>query len=387
MNLRWSVLPLALLIFGCSSSSVKFMVNAESFLHDELFPSHHSIKIETEEEVFALSDEMKSFVDNNVIHERTPVAQIKTLSHGIFQNSDIGIRYQNDANTIAADTFANGTANCLSLTIMTYALADYAGLGVEFQQVNVPEFWIRRDGASILNRHINLKLYYKGRDVETLFTRQAYTVDFNDVSGTTDFSKSGISKARVLSLFYNNKGVDYFLIEDFDSAYAYFKKGIYVDPSLSDSYTNLGVLYRRLGEDEKAELVYHQALAIAPEDNTTLENLATLFRATDRQVDADEIERQLRSKRRTNPYYHYLLGQQALERKQLNKARMHFSRAINLHDKNHEFYYAMARTMFLLGEKKASERYMNLALRYSESKSDELRYQYKLDSYSQLDKR
>lgn len=384
MSLRWSVLLLALLVVGCASSPNKFTVSAESFLHDELFPNHHAAKIETTEEIFALSDEMKSFINDNVIRERTPVAQIKTLSRGIFEHSDIGILYQNDANTIAAETFANGTANCLSLTIMTYALADYAGFGVNFQQVNVPEFWIRREGASILNRHINLKLYYKGRDAETLFRRQAYTVDFNNVSGTSYFSKSGISKARVLSLFYNNKGVDYFLAEDFDTAYAYFKKGIYTDASLSDSYTNLGVLYRRVGHDDKAEQIYNQALAIAPGDNTTLENLATLYRATNRLEDADTIERELRSKRRTNPYYHFLLGQQAFEIQDLNKARMHFSRAINLHDKNHEFYYAMARTMFLLGEKKASERYMNLALRYSESEADELRYQYKLNGYSQL---
>ena len=93
------------------------------------------------------------------------------------------------------------------------------------------------------------------------------------------------------------------------------------------------------------------------------------------------------AERRANPYYHFLLGEQAIEQRDLNKSESHFTQAIKLHSRNHEFYFAMARTMFLMGNNKASQRYMNLALRYSESESDELRYQYKLNSYSQLDKR
>ncbi|MEL0067764.1 MAG: tetratricopeptide repeat protein [Gammaproteobacteria bacterium] len=387
MSFRMSALLLTFLVWGCSTTPSRVTSDVEQYLHDDLFPNHLSAQIETSEDVFALSEEMKLFISEHVMRQRSPVAQLKTLSRGIFEHSDIGIMYQNDANTVAAETFANGTANCLSLTIMTYALADHAGFGVDFQQVNVPEFWIRRQGSSILNRHINLKLYQKGRDLDTLFRKQAYTIDFNQVSGTSYFSKNLISKPRVLSLFYNNKGVDYLLVNDFDTAYAYFKKGIMTDPLLSDSYTNLGVLYRKVGQDEWAEKIYQKALTMSPGDNTTLENLSTLYRATDRASEAEQIDRVLMAERRANPYYHFLLGEQALEQRDLNKAESHFTQAIKLHSRNHEFYFAMARTMFLMGNNKASQRYMNLALRYSESESDELRYQYKLNSYSQLDKR
>ena len=382
------LLFLALTILaGCQSHTPVITTDLNQYLRDDLFPNHHTLKLETMDEVFALSEEMKNFVNGHVLRKDTSVEQIRTLAKGIFDHADLSMVYQNDANTIASETFANGAANCLSLTIMTYALAQYADFGVSFQQVDVPELWVRRDGTSMLNRHINLKLFQKRGGTVIVVTKKDFTVDFNQVSGSKYFPKRVITKQRVMAMFYNNKGVDHLIDNDFEQAYAYFKKGMQYDPTLVDNYTNLGVLYRKLGYLQDAEKNYNFALKISPDDGTTLENLASLYRKTDRLHEADKIERDLRDKRRSNPYYHYLLGQQAFERNELADARGHFRRAITLYDKNHEFHFAMATTLYLLGEKEASQKYMSLAHRYSESKSDELRYQYKLDSYSQLDKR
>ena len=187
-------------------------------------------------------------------------------------------------------------------------------------------------------------------------------------------------------MFYNNKGVDAFLANDRTTAYAYFKQGILTDPSLVDNYTILGLLYRRMGRNDWAEENYQVALKIYPDDGTTLENLAALYRMTNRVAEADRIKRDLRSRRYNNPYYHYLLGEEALEIHDLRLARKHFRQAISLQEKNHEFYFALAKTLYLLGEKDSSKHYMKLAKKYSDSKSEEIRYQYKLNTISQLDK-
>ena len=46
--------------------------------------------------------------------------------------------YRNSANTTANTTFNNRAANCLSLSIMTYALAEHVGLNATFYEVEIP---------------------------------------------------------------------------------------------------------------------------------------------------------------------------------------------------------------------------------------------------------
>ncbi|NNJ73417.1 MAG: tetratricopeptide repeat protein [Enterobacterales bacterium] len=359
-------------------------INTSSYLHDELFPSHLSVVVETGEQVFAINDDMKKFVNRRVKTMETKSGQIRELAEGIFRRSNTDLLYQNDANTVATETFANQAANCLSLTIMTYALADYAGFGVSFQQVMIPELWVRRDSTSLLNRHVNLKLFEKPNASVVVVNRHDFEVDFNILERKRRYPKRIITKERVLAMFYNNKGVDALIDENHDMAYAYFKKGILTDAYLVDNYTNLGIMYRRLGHHDYAEQNYTLALKIEPGDGTTLENLAALYTATGRHAEAVSIQRELQNKRLSNPYYHYLLGEQALEKNELLMARKHFRRAIDLHRSNHEFYFAMARTLYLLGDKKGTQRYLNLARKHSETEQEELHYAQKLNSFSQL---
>lgn len=375
---------LIIVVFSGCQQAVRGPDSVSAYLHDELFPGHESVGIETMEQVFAIDDNMKAFVNQQVKVKDTQQEQIKTLARGIFEHSDIALLYQNDANTTAIETFANKAANCLSLTIMTYALADYAGFGVSFQQVNIPELWVRRDGASMLNRHINLKVYERPDNHVYLITRRDYTVDFNQLNGSRWFPERVIDKNRVLSMFYNNKGVDALLVGDQIRAYAYFKKGIITDPTLVDNYTNLGLLYRRNGKNDWAKANYLLSLKLAPDDGTTLENLASMYAETGRLSEANKIKRNLNKKRQENPYYHYLLGEEALDVHDLHMAKRHFREAISLQGRNHEFYFAMAKTLYLLGETESSQHYLKLAKKYSDSRPEELRYQMKLDSYSRL---
>jgi tetratricopeptide (TPR) repeat protein len=373
-------------LIGCQTATQLQPVATQEYLHDHLFPDHNKVAVETLDEVFAIDQSMKDFVNEHVkIHDNQKL-QIRTLAEGVFEHADFSLLYQNNANTTAAETFRNRAANCLSLTIMTYALAEYAGFGVDFQQVDIPELWVRRDGASMLNRHVNLKLFEKHRNpMVVVVTKHDFTVDFNQMRGNRWFAKRVITKDTVLSMFYNNKGVDALVEKDFNTAYAYFKQGILTDPYQVDNYTNLGLLYRWMGYDELAEKNYMQSLTIAPEDGTTLENLAVLYRLTGRESEAEKIELSLRNKRRENPYYHFLQGEEALEKNELSEALKHFRNAIQLQEKNHEFYFAMAKTLFLMGEKERSKYYLKLAKKHSRSHSEQLLYQEKLNSYSHLD--
>lgn len=380
---------------ACQSVAPKPQININQFLYDELFPDHFTYSVETADEIFNVSAEMKQFMDEHIMISHNPRERMRALAKGIFEHSEVSILYQNDANTVAAETFKNRMANCLSLTIMTYAMADYADIGVDFQEVEIPELWVLRDGTSMLNKHVNLKLYRKRQ--KSMITKDGekfivwdisrnYTVDFDQQLAKKKFPKRVISKQRVLALFYNNNGVDALMDGNRSKAYVYFKKALQQDPSLMDTYSNLGVLYRRMGHNDKAEQNFDFALALSPGDFSVMENLAALYRVTDRVEQAMQITAELQRKRRDNPYYHYLLGQKALQQHDAQQAKKHFRRALKLLTGNHEFYFAMAQTEYLLGNQESSREYMDLAKKYSDSEADEERYQFKIDSLAQLTK-
>ena len=152
-----------------------------------MFPSYIHFPVETEEQVFALSDEAKAFVDEAIKQEDDQRQQIKVLVAKIFDRSDLNLLYRGNANTVASDTFQNRSANCLSMSIMTYALASYAGFDASLQDIDIPEYWTRRDGFSLLNGHVNVRVVPKEySNIIRLTTQQ--TIKFS--ISTNEYSSS-----------------------------------------------------------------------------------------------------------------------------------------------------------------------------------------------------
>jgi len=352
--------------------------------HDELFPNYTTTNIESAEEIFQLGTEAKQFVDEQLHRVYTYDKRIQKLVDSIFNHSNLGLLYVNGANTVASETFSNRSANCLSLVIMTYAMADYAQIGVQFQQVKTPELWVRRDGNNILNGHVNLKLFPKTSGNVILYEKTSYQLDFDPKSQRLHYPISIIDKARVLAMFYNNKGVDSLVSKDYSTAYAYLRKSLITDPSLVEAWTNIGVLYRRNQRLDLAEEAYQNALTINDRDAPSLENLAHIYQLTNREELAEPILTTLKRQRKENPYYHYLLGETEYEAGNWNEAIKHYRRSIRLEKRQHQFYFSLAKSYYQLGDYQNSERYFKLAKRYADKFNVDNLYQSKIDTLASL---
>ena len=146
---------------GCQSTPSRHEAPERAIFDDSLFPSYQSFPLEDEDTIFALNDDAKAFVDGIFRPLENRERNINTLVSAIFDHSQMGMLYRSGANSIASTTFDNRTANCLSLSIMTYALAEYAGYDATFYSVEIPEYWTRRAGFSFLNGHVNLRVSVK----------------------------------------------------------------------------------------------------------------------------------------------------------------------------------------------------------------------------------
>ncbi|WP_395344821.1 tetratricopeptide repeat protein [Ningiella sp. W23] len=362
--------------------------DAEYLFKDEAFPASKHYDIETPESIFALSDEAKTFVDASFDIHDTQEQRMFTLMQRILDISSFDLLYRADANTPASETFENRAANCLSLTIMTYAMARHAGLNTRFQQVDIPEFWTRREGYSLLNGHINIRMFpadYQQAGI-TLFRRD-YVVDFDPQDGRNNFRTRNVSKERIVAMYYNNIGAELILDGELSKAYAYLRAALSIDAGYEGALLNLGFVYRQVQEYGHAEMAYKAALELDEDYLTAWENLAALYEATERVEQANDIYARLEKERRSNPYYHMMLAEVALDEQNYEDSIAHFKRAISLDDEVHQFYSGLAQVYLNQGNIDQTTRYLTVAKRKAGKTQMSQRYGEKLSMLANLQTR
>ncbi|GAC15433.1 tetratricopeptide repeat protein [Aliiglaciecola lipolytica] len=369
---------------GCQTTSKQVTADMRLLLNDNVFLDYQEVNIESEEDIFALDRDAKEFIKRQVSPVVDPVDRMETLVRLIFDRSEFNLLYMGSANTTAQQTFENRAANCLSMSIMTYALAKEAGFAVRFQDVDIPEYWTRRDGYSLLNGHINILMKPQDPGVVHLINT-GLQVDFDPQNPRNNFPKQFVTKQSVTSMFYNNKGADALLSNSYNEAYAYFRRAALLSPRFISTWVNLGILYRIVGDYESAENVYKYALQLDEGNLTTWENLAYLYEFTGREEEAEEIARRVESVRRDNPFFHFIQGEQAFEKNDFETALMHYRNALKLDRSKHEIYYGLAKTYYEIGDVRRSQMYFKKAKDRSRSHQDQERYQGKLDLLSRDD--
>ncbi|GAC39403.1 tetratricopeptide repeat protein [Paraglaciecola psychrophila] len=363
---------------GCQSTSV-YVTPSELLLYDRGFVGFTQVQIESEQEIFRLDDKAKAFVKSTIASKTNKIDQMEALVRGIFDRSDLNLLYQGDANNTAIETFHSRAANCLSMSIMTYAMAKEAGFYVDFQEIMIPEFWTRKAGFSLLNGHINLKMFAPHDPNVFMLNKRSFQVDFDPQSSRSGLPKKIVSKQAVMAMFYNNKGADALLRKDYTSAYAYFREALLIDPNFDSGWINLGIVYRLSGYFNQAEKTYQHALGLNSDSLTASENLAYLYTFTGREEEAEAILAKVEYKRNSNPYYHVNLGEQEMEQEHWDQALGHFRRALALDRSKHEVYFGLARVYFEIGELQQSKRYFKQAKNKAHNRQNEDKYQHKID--------
>ena len=339
------------------------LMPATSLLSDDLFPSFQAYPVETREQIFYLDAAAIAFIDKQDRGLKTEEAQIRRFIKAVFERTDLSMNYASDANTTASVTFQRAKANCLSLSIMTYAMTKHAGLDSYFQVVDIPEYWTRRSGYSMLNGHINLRIKPSAKvGIQTLFNN-TFVVDFDSEIRAKKFPAEPVDESVVVSMFYNNKGADALLENDFDKAYAYFRASVVNNPTHAGTWVNLGYLYRLANDYDKAEMAYKQAININEDQLTAWENLSILYKLQGKTKRASDIRHEIERKRKENPFYHQMLAEIDRDYGDFESSISHYLNAINLDRNQHQFYFGIASAYFEKGDLDNSARYLKVAKR------------------------
>jgi tetratricopeptide (TPR) repeat protein len=363
------------MLSGCKNTHQSNALIPE--LPDTAFPAYIDQEIEPAADIFAIDQSMIAFIEQHTKKGGTEKSKLSALIHAIFEKK--ALSYDAQANTSARDTFSQGEANCLSLTIMTYAMTQHLGMSSAFQEVLIPEYWTRRQGNTVINRHINL-LVEPRKTYRNSLTKTTITIDFDPQQGMEKFHTQERSKSQIVSNFYVNKAADYIISNIPNSAYAYLRAAINENPYNEGAWLNLGVLFSQHQLFDYAEVFYEMALTVSPEFTSSYDNLALLYKRQGKEQKAKVLQSRLHKKRLTNPYYHMVQGDIALEGNDYKLAIANYKKAISLNHRAHEFYFSLAKAYFQSGDVENATHSLRSAMRRARDKDLKLRYASKMSA-------
>jgi len=387
MNYAKYVFVFLLVVFiqGCASTNQPPMIDPQDLYLDEMFVT--DTKLEDPEQLFAVTPEMKRYVEMRLTPLDSTSDKVKTLIRDLFSPDYMNIHYSHDSNLIPAETFEQGLANCMSLTLLAYVLVDEAGLSAEFMNIEIEENWSVSEQFTQLNGHVNLEVSALPASLTTKIiyrTVKSYTVDFLPMLNTQVKSREPITKPQIIALFYNNRGAQELADGNIELAYKYFKQATSLAPKFASLWGNLASLYRQRDFLTEAEAIYQHAIKLEPNNLNTKENLALLYRLTGREQQANELYAAVKSARRGNPFYYSMLAEEALLKNNAKEAIKLFKQALKLNSREHSFYFGLAKSSLQLKQFEQAEKYLQKAKRLTKDSQQRQQYQSKLSALEQL---
>jgi Tfp pilus assembly protein PilF len=371
-----AILLLAVALASCAGAPAG--PQPEFLFNDHLFTAA-SDRINAGD-VFALDDKMRHYLTAEIADQLHMKGAQQGLIDALYSKNQLKIEYDSAQTRNAAQTFRDRAGNCLSLVIMTAALAKELGLPVRFQSVVVDESWTRSGGLFFSAGHVNLTVGKRQDDLRSKSSDNALiTIDFVPLGDTRGQRSWPIAQETVTAMYMNNRAAEALARGQVNDAYWWAREAIKQDPSFLSAYNTLGVLYRRHGNLREAEKVFSHALEREPHNLQLMSNLAVVLNDLGRTADAKILTARVEQKQPYPPFYFFNLGQKAMQAGDYKTARDLFAREVARDPYNHEIHFWLAAAYSGLGQPQLSRRHLAIAMEFSTTRKEHELYAAKLD--------
>ena len=376
------ILCAAAILSGCASQPVAYQAPKQQLFHDQLFQPP-AAPIDTSR-VFALSPAMREYVQHELGGAGAGRDLRRQLFDALYRRDKLQLEYDSAVTRNAAQTFEARAGNCLSLAIMTAALARELNLPVQFQQIQVDEVWSRAGNLYFASNHVNLALGRPRSDrnpytTYSMDSANSLTVDFIPVSEKAHQDAQPLSEATIIAMYLNNRAAELLAVGQVDDAYWAARKAAEVDPLFLNAYNTLGVIYQQHGNSDAAEAALRHAHAQAPDNTIFLANLAQTLEGQNKLEEAAVLRARLAALEPYPPFYFFLQGQEAMKLGDYVRARKMFEKELERVPDYHEFHFWLAVANYQLGNLRAADSHMAQAMQNSTTRGAHDLYSAKLD--------
>ncbi|MCZ2442095.1 MAG: hypothetical protein LC119_18255 [Burkholderiales bacterium] len=265
----WIALLTSLLLLGCAAPEPHGL-RAEAAFDDALFAPLPPVP--DARALFAVSPAMRRYLDERVRPRAHRGGSRQALLQALSTPGELRLDYDGFPTRTAAEAFEARRGNCLSLVLMTAALAGELGLPVRLHEVRVAASVEQVAELRFIIGHVNLGLGGAPGAAERWLI-----VDFLPGQDLRRQQRRVIDERRVAAMFMNNRAAEELVQGRARDAYAWLRGAHAQDARFAPLYNTLGVLYRRHGALAQAERALRTALALDPLDPHARANLDQLL--------------------------------------------------------------------------------------------------------------
>ena len=375
----WGVLLVCGLLVACAAPQLPLAT--APLLNDAVFG--HPPRPAEADEAMAVDEAMRRFLRERLAGAVRDKGRPRALAEALYLRGELKLDYDNALTRTAAQAFAARSGNCLSLVLMTAAMARELGVDVRYQAVAQVESYSRSGSMTLQAHHINLVLAPRDtrwRQYALSFEddSDAVLIDFLPARQLRGLRGDGISEQRVLAMFMNNRGVEALQRGALADAYAWLREALRLDASYWPAINSLGVVYQRAGQSALAVAALEQVLVMAPDNLPALGNLPAALLALGRADEAARWTARRLALQPHPPFHHLALAEAALDRADLAAARQHLADEQALTGDSHELFFQRARLQLAMGREGPARAALQSAIDNSESATQRQRYAAKL---------
>ena len=358
------ILPAALV--GCASAPAGLGPPPERLFHDALFQA--PVEAVSTADLFVVNDAMRRYLATDIGDQLRSRGLQEGLAQALYGKQQLKLEYDAARTKTAAEAFATRSGNCLSLVIMTAALAKELQMPFQFGVALVDDHWSRTGDLLLASGHVNITLGRRLFDANTNRDRPPLTIDFLPSDDVRGLRRRDIGEATIVAMYANNRAAEALAVGRRDDAYAWSRAALRSDPSFAGAWNTLGVVYLRQGSVAAAAEVFEHVLAFDAGNTRALSNVAETYGRLGRPGDAAAARQRLAALEPYPPFHFFDLGLQAMKRNDLRAARELFEREVARAD-YHEFHYWLGVVDWQLGDVDAAKRQLALALENSTTRS------------------
>jgi len=330
-------------------------------------------------DVFALSEDMRRYLHTDIARDLRDEGPARGLLNALQRHDRLRLDYDTEQTRTAAQAFAARKGNCLSLVIMTAALAKELGLHVSYKTVADEDTWSRADDLAIHSLHVNVTLEASAMSAPGLLERgPTWTVDFVPPELIPVKHTHTVSEETIVAMYWNNRAAESLALGRIDEAYWRVRAAILRTPDYLAPYNTLAIIYLRHGDVRDAGTVLRALVQRDPRNISALSNLLIVAQRLGDLELAARLRARLAQLDPEPPFAFYFQGQQALQRGDFLTAKALFAREVDRADYSSEFHFWLGIANLRLGDVDEARRQVALAVEYSTTESAHALYAAKL---------
>lgn len=252
----------------------------------------------------------------------------------------------------AAEAFAGTPGNCMSLVVLTTALADLVDLDIDYQRLTANPIFDKQQGLILVSDHVRTRVFAPATE-DFVLQRAHAIIDYFPARGTRNAER--IPQETLLAMYYSNRAAESLLDGELTAATQFAEFAMGYAPTHPGAHNLLAILHRRIGDEASAEAFFRFALQYHPEELNLLNNYRLLLAELNRDEEAAEINQRITELNDINPFQLIALADLTFERGEYRIALDYYQQAAAIAPYLHEVYLRQAQVLQHMGKNRQAQ--------------------------------